>query len=43
MIRDPDTPSNGLGKTWVCTGVDRVEREDEDGYEEQLVLERERQ
>ena len=29
MIRDPNTPSNGVGKTWAGTGVDRVEREDE--------------
>lgn len=30
MIRDPNTPSNGVGKTWAGTGVDRVE---EDEYE----------
>lgn len=28
MIRDPNT-SNGVGKTWAGTSVDRVEREDE--------------
>ena len=31
MIRDPNTPSNVVGKTWAGTGVDRVEREDEYG------------
>ena len=29
MIRDPNVPSNGVGKTWAGTGVDRVEREDD--------------
>jgi serine/threonine-protein kinase TTK/MPS1 len=29
MIRDPNTPSNVVGKTWAGTGVDRVEGEDE--------------
>ena len=29
MIRDPSAPSNGVGKTWAGTGVDRVEREDD--------------
>ena len=29
MIRDPNTPSNGVGKTWAGTDMDRVEREDE--------------
>jgi serine/threonine-protein kinase TTK/MPS1 len=29
MIRDPNTPSNVVGKTWAGTGVDRVEKEDE--------------
>ena len=29
MIREPNTPSNGVGKTWAGTDVDRVEREDE--------------
>ena len=29
MIRDPNTPSNGVGKTWAGTGMDRVEKEDE--------------
>ena len=29
MIRDPNAPSNGVGKIWAGTGVDRVEREDD--------------
>ena len=29
MIRDPNAPSNGVGKTWAGAGVDRVEREDD--------------
>ena len=28
MIRDSNTPSNVVGKTWVGTGVDKVERDD---------------
>lgn len=32
MIRDPNTPSNGVGKTWAGTGTDRAEREDEYEY-----------
>jgi len=40
IIRDPNTPSNGVGKTGGVTGVDRVEREDEHECGGQLVLER---
>jgi serine/threonine-protein kinase TTK/MPS1 len=32
MIRDPNTPSNGVGKTWAGTSADRAEREDEHEY-----------
>jgi serine/threonine-protein kinase TTK/MPS1 len=32
MIGDPNASSNGIGKTWAGTGVDRVEREDDYEY-----------
>lgn len=32
MMRDPNTPSNGVGKTWAGTSADRAEKEDEYEY-----------
>ena len=29
MMRDPNAPVNGVGKTWAGAGVDRAEREDD--------------